>query len=346
MTTLRLWGWIACGWLLVALAWTPASTLVNVSEPEAIDFLRVLAYNILHFGTWALVTPLLFRMCHLWPLHGHRAFGNAVLLLLAGLLIIPAVTAVLPMLQAAANLIGSGSIVSAPDLAQLAQRVVITSLFAVPTFIAVIAIGQTLVWSRRAERHAQDAAGAELRALRAELNPHFLFNTLGSIAQLAHQSPAKAESVIASLADVLRTSLAETDHIQTLAEAVGEIEEHLSLYRMLHGDIRFERVIPDDLWRQAVPTRMLLPLVENAMTHGACNEDGVRWLRLEAARADAGKVTLELSNPTPPVAEPSRGLGSGIETARRLLAIHCGKAATLEHDRSGGVFRVSIGLPA
>ena len=343
---LQPWRWICAGWLLVALAWTPASTMVNVPAPTIADFLRALVFNVLHFSVWACATPALFRLCRYLPLQGRATAPNGGLLLLAGLLIIPAITLILPLSEAALVALSGDKTVAAVDPARMAQRVMITSLFAVPTYFAVIAIGQTLVWARRAQGHAQEAAGAKLRALRAELNPHFLFNTLGAIAQLAHRSPAKAETAIATLAEVLRSSLADTGSTQTIADAVGEIEEHLSLYCMLHGPIRFERRIDDDLWATQLPSRVLVPLVENAMTHGAFDKDGSRWLRLTAQRCGADRFIVELVNPVAASPMLSKGLGSGLEASRRLLAIHSGGQATLEHGRTGDSYFVRLALPA
>lgn len=331
--------------MLVAVAWTPASTLVNVAAPSAVEFFQALVFNVLHFSVWALTTPLLLKLCDRLPLHGRTILRNGGLLLIAGVVAIPAITLVLPLAEEGVAILQGGDGLVALDLAQIAQRVFVTSLFALPTYFAVIAIGQTLVWARRAEVHAREAAGAEIRALRAELNPHFLFNTLGAIAQLAHRAPAKAETAIETLAQVLRASLADTGRTQTIADAVGEIEEHLSLYSMLHGEIRFDRRIADDLWGYDLPSRVMLPLVENAMTHGALDSDGARWLRLVVDRSGLGQVTLELSNPAPATAAPSRGLGSGIEASRRLLAIHLGEQASLHHYRTENAYHVQLVLP-
>lgn len=343
---LQQWKWICAGWLLVALAWTPASTLVNDQAPSTADFSRGLLFNILHFSGWAAATPLLFQLCKQLPLQGRVTVRNGALLLLAGLIVIPVITLLLPLSEAVFAVVSGDVLAAAIDPSRLAQRVLITSLFAVPTYFAVIAIGQTLVWARRAQLHAQEAAGAELRALRAELNPHFLFNTLGAIAQLAHRSPDKAETAIASLADVLRTSLADVGSTQTIADAVGEVEEHLALYRVLHGPIRFERRIDDDLWATHLPSRVLVPLVENAMTHGAFDKDGSRWLRLTAQRCGTDRLVMELANPVAASPMPSKGLGSGLEASRRLLAIHSGGQGTLEHCRAGDTYLVRLALPA
>ena len=342
----RWWPWVLSGWLIVALAWTPASAMVNAPSLTAEALLFALAYNLVHFGAWAAVTPLLFRLCIRWPMTGGRAMRDALILLLAGAFIIPAITAVGSLIELIAQLLRGAvapTLVAAPG--RVASRILATSLFALPTYIAVLAIGQTLLWAKRAEAHAREAAGAEMRALRAELNPHFLFNTLGAIARLSHAAPDRAEAAIGTLARVLRASLSEGGPTQAIAEAIGEIEEHLALYRTLHGPIRFDRRVDDDLWTHPIPDRVLLPLVENAMTHGAMDKAGERWLALGVSRSGA-QIVITLTNPVPPAARPSTGLGSGLEATRRLLTIHYGANVTLAAQRSGDCFHVQLTLPA
>lgn len=339
------WRWIICGWLLVALAWTPASMLVNARHPGWTDFTSSLLANGLTFASWALATPIIFRLCARYPLGDHRSIAHSALLLALGVIIIPMVSGLFPFLQTGLPLLANGGPAAASfDPTRFAQRVLITSLFALPTYLAVVAIGQTLVWAARARRQATEAAGAELRALRAELNPHFLFNTLTGIGRLAHHDPDRANQAIQTLSEVLRASLSEQAAEQTLAEAIGEAEEHLVLHRLLHGEIEFERVVAGNLWQARIPARLLVPLIENAMTHGARDESGRRFLRLEA-RESEGQLEIVLTNPAPPEAHRSGGLGSGLESVRRLLAITGGDRARLNQRVEQGLFTIEIVLP-
>lgn len=330
----------------MAVAWTPASMLVNSGEPSWADFISSLIANSLNFASWALATPLIFRLCSKYPLGDRRTAKNSAILLALALPIVPLISGLFPVMQIGLSMLTSADLpASAAEPTRFAQRVLITSLFALPTYLAVIAIGQTLVWATRARLRATEAAGAELRALRAELNPHFLFNTLTGIGRLAHKNPERAEQAIGTLSDVLRTSLAEQAAEQTLAEAIGEAEEHLVLHRLLHGDIDFERIVAGDLWQAAIPARLLVPLIENAMTHGALDEQGRRYLRLEARRIDVRHLEISLKNPAPSPTYRSAGLGSGLESVRRLLAITLGDQAKLVERIDRGLFTVRITLP-
>lgn len=340
------WSWIAAGWLIVALAWTPASMLASFTQPSFAALFESGAYNLLNFACWALATPGLFRLCRVLPLGDGRNVRHAALLLIAGVVIVAGVTSIVPALQLLwAQLTGAALPARAYDPAAWAQRILVTSLFAVPTYIAVIAIGQTLVWAARARMREAEVAHAEMRALRAELNPHFLFNTLAGIGRLAHEAPDRAEHAVHRLADVLRNSLSDAGPRQTLAEAVGEVEEHLALYRVLHGDVRFEREVEEGLWQATLPARLLVPLVENSMTHGARDAAGVRWIKLRTVRASATAVQLTLSNPAPAPTTVSHGLSSGLASTQRLLAIHHGEAATMDYWRGDGIFTVRLTVP-
>ena len=186
-------------------------------------------------------------------------------------------------------------------------------------------------------------ARAELKALRAELNPHFLFNTLGAIAQLAHEAPDRAEAAIGRLADVLRAGLAERSDLRPLGEEIAAVEEHLALHRLVVGPAELRLDIDPALGRVEVPTHVLQPLAENATTHGGA---AARWLRLAAAPDGAERVRLVVENPRRPGAWTSKGLGSGLDNVRGRLAMLYGEAARLEVDESDpALFRVVLRLP-
>ncbi len=174
---------------------------------------------------------------------------------------------------------------------------------------------------RMADGALEQAERAELDLLRAQLDPHFLFNSLNNVAAEISVHPVVAESMVHELADYLRYSLEQRHAVVVpLASELDAVAAYLRIEQVRFGDRMEARVRADALARRClVPTFLLQPLVENAMKHG-----------LEADRCvvviEAGLVgkTLEItiSNPgrLPESLEVREGVG--LETLRRRLALH------------------------
>jgi LytS/YehU family sensor histidine kinase len=260
-----------------------------------------------------------------------------------GLLIVPALVAVVPLAELSIGL-ATGAFGGDAAIAKLPRRIAISALFSTPTYVAVIAVGQTLVWAERAGTNATLAASSELRAIRAELSPHFTMNALGAIAQLAYVSAQRAEAATHALADVLRVSLGEDDDAHTLADELGAVEAHLDLYRHLTGGVAFQRLVDDGAWGWRMPRHILVPLVENALTHGAADQDGTRHLTLRAA-SGADALAIAIENPVGNGPSPSSGLGLGLrQVADRLRLIYGGRA-TLTAAAADGMFQAMLSVP-
>jgi LytS/YehU family sensor histidine kinase len=140
----------------------------------------------------------------------------------------------------------------------------------------------------RAEQLRDLAATAQLAALRAQLNPHFLFNSLNSIAQLIHQDPDKAEACVERLAEILRYVLkrSEEDFVP-LADELGMTRSYLEIEQARFEDrLRVESDIAADTLGRLVPNLILPPLVENAVKHGLATKMGPGTVRIEARLAD------------------------------------------------------------
>lgn len=245
--------WLA--WSVIAVAWGPAAALVSSANPGGLDLAVATAWCLASFFPWALATPYIFRLCTWWPIGQKNDFVSILVLLGVGVVAVPILTVFVPILQLTLSLAFPTIVGEAQSLADIARRTVITSLFAVPTYVAVIAIGQTILWANRA-RDQQDAASrAHLRALRAELSPHFISNVLGSIARVAHISASRAEKALAALAAVLRSGLGQQGDMHTLADEIGAVDEHLALYCALFGSLRFDRRIAHETWTVMLPRR-------------------------------------------------------------------------------------------
>jgi len=202
------------------------------------------------------------------------------------------------------------------------------------------------------ERHAAilraAAQSAELRALRYQINPHFLFNTLNSLSALVMSARRDAaERMIGNLSAFFRMSLAGDP---TADIALSEEAFLQRLYLDIEG-VRFpDRLtvtfdIPDAVRDLPVPGMILQPLVENAVKHGAARSRDPVSIRI-AALAQGGCLHLSVENDGASAApDPAPGNGIGLQNVRDRLAARYGAEARLLTRRSGDTYRAEIMLP-
>jgi hypothetical protein len=167
---------------------------------------------------------------------------------------------------------------------------------------------------------------ARLRSLQANLNPHFLFNSLNVIRALVHVDPSRADQAVTSLASLLRANLRTTEvQLIPLGEEVEQIRALLRLARLRFGERLSTRVrIPNDLMGTPVPPMLLLNLVENAITHGIGNVTTGGIIALQAREEDA-YIHISIRNSGTLSADVVRGIGTR-DAHQRLELLYTGKA--------------------
>jgi hypothetical protein len=334
---------IAAGWAVVALAYAPAVWLVGAAQGQRASLPETLGAMVVFFLPWALSTPTLLRLSARLPLMPGRAVRSLPLLGLAGIIVIPTITAVGLGLEVVLGwALGS----RAPSsMAQLATGVAITSFFSVPVYCAVVGIGQTLVWVERTRHRERMLARARLETLRAQINPHFLFNALGAVAELAHRDATAAQNAIARLADVLRTTLANDAEEATLAEEVALTKDHIELHRLLlPAELDVRITTSEQAWMARVPALILQPLAENAFVHGLGRMAESGWLTI-TANVEDGRLVIEIANAVADGNLSSRGLGSGLAGVRERLTAWNDGSGTMTVDRRPDRFTVRIDMP-
>lgn len=205
--------------------------------------------------------------------------------------------------------------------------------------------------SQRAERRALEAVAlareAELASLRAQLAPHFLFNSLNSIASLTGSDPEAARDMCGSLAHFFRQSLAlgAKERI-TLAEELSLVETYLAVERARFGKrLRVRVRVDDDLLNSVVPPLILQPLVENAIHHGIAHRLEGGTIEISAASSVEGRIHLEIENPCDPDRPSTRGQGVGLRNVRARLKTAFGREASLRTREEDDTFRVEMLLP-
>ncbi|MFI5372493.1 MAG: sensor histidine kinase [Candidatus Eisenbacteria bacterium] len=224
----------------------------------------------------------------------------------------------------------------------------------VPLYVLSLALHYLLLTfevARAAERRAFEsqvtAREAELRALRAQLNPHFLFNSLNSINALVGSQPEAARRMCENLGDFMRKTLAlGAREAVTLDDELALVDRYLDIERVRFGErCKVTRDIASDTRACRVPPLLLQPLVENAIKHGVAArvEGGTVHL---AARRTGGTLHLVVENDVDEDIATRPGEGVGLENVRRRLRALAGRDARLETERRDGLFRVTLALPA
>ena len=196
----------------------------------------------------------------------------------------------------------------------------------------------------------QQVAEAELRALRAQINPHFLFNSLNTIADLIVRDPPRAEAMTLRLASVFRHVLAHASRsMTTIREEVEFLRTYLYIEEARFGDrLRVTIEVAAEAGGQAIPSLILQPLVENAMKHGLGPKPGPGNIWISAhAGVDRVCVTIEDDGVGPPsIAIPAENESHGLaNVAGRLRTLYGDRASLTLDARPGGGARVTMSLP-
>ncbi|HYG59509.1 MAG TPA: histidine kinase, partial [Symbiobacteriaceae bacterium] len=206
------------------------------------------------------------------------------------------------------------------------------------------------------ERQAQMATRAELKALRAQINPHFLFNALNTISSFVRTDPDGARNLLAHLSDFFRRTLRSSEELVTVAEELELVESYLTIELARFGPrLRVETNVAPALLRCPIPPFTLQPLVENAVKHGLLPRSTGGTIRL-TGRMDGGAAVLTVADDgdgmDPGVAAGalvgrSSGRGIGLINVNERLKGHFGPDAGLSiHTARGAGTTITLRLPA
>lgn len=189
---------------------------------------------------------------------------------------------------------------------------------------------------------------AELRALKAQINPHFLFNCLNSVRALIDEDPARAREAITQLAQLLRTSLQSgARETATLASEIQAVQSYLALEKLRHEDrLRFSMDVTQEASAAQVPTMLLQNLVENAVKYGVGVEPTGSDIHLHAS-ADPDGVVIRVTNTGRILSGASVGsTGIGLRNSEERLRLLFGRSATLRlHESTPGLVTAEVRIP-
>jgi two-component system sensor histidine kinase AlgZ len=241
----------------------------------------------------------------------------------------------------------------APAVDRYAQQQPFIFAIGVLLFLLALAFHYVLIafeTAREAERRQLEleilTREAELRALRAQIDPHFLYNSLNSISALTGSDAPGARRMCLLLGEFLRNTLdVSTRQRISLADELALADRYLSIEQVRFGSrLRVERRIEDGAAACLVPPLLLQPLVENAITHGIAKllEGGL--IRVDASQQD-GRLAITIENPCDPDAAAARPGGMGLDNVRNRLRAMFGRDARIDAHAEAGSFRVELELP-
>ncbi len=347
------WGLIALGWTLFGLFFASEVIIIRAYEGRPMKLGETLAAWMICACVWLSLTPLLLYLARRFPLERRRWLKSTLVHLAASV--------AFSLLQLGAYvlvalLVGlySGQ---QPFFASFRNLFIASFHFDLLTYWAIIGLSQALDYYRKyRERELRAAqlettlAQAQLDALRMQLHPHFLFNTLNSISVLMAEDTKAARRMLTRLSDLLRASLENKGtHEVTLKEELEFLESYLEIEQTRFQDrltVRLE-VEPKAL-DACVPNLILQPLVENAIRHGIAPRAAPGLIEIRARREN-GMVQLE-------VCDNGAGLGTsspeslmkgiGLSNTRARLEQLYGASHRFElHNREGGGLTVTIAIP-
>jgi two-component system, LytTR family, sensor kinase len=187
----------------------------------------------------------------------------------------------------------------------------------------------------------------ELKMLRSQINPHFLFNSLNSISSLTITDPEKARDMVVKLSEFMRYALSRKDEQPvTLQNELENLRLYLDIEKVRFGDkLTTEENIENECLDFKIPVMLLQPLYENAVKHGVYEStESVRIFT--NARMIDGYIEIIISNNYDSAPSLKRGTGTGLVNVSRRLELFYGKRASINTTRENGVYTVTIFIPA
>lgn len=345
--------------LVVLGLWTFYGTLMSVQ----VHYKYALANYHMSWGSvfkaempfahlWALATPFVLMIGRRFPITSHRWLRNGALHLLAAICVASVIKTTWDF--TALHFVMPEKVPA--SLEQLGKSVVSTLDYGILNYSLVLLCQTAIDYYRQYEAGRRKTSELEaqlsqarLQALRMQLHPHFLFNSLHAISELVHQDPATAERMIARLSEFLRLTIEHDGAAEvTLRQELDFLERYLEIEK-----IRFEERLQIDFQIDPgalgarVPHLILQPLVENALRHGLARRVDGGLLRV-ACEKENGDLWMRVFDNGPGADADDAGLeeGVGLSNTRRRLEQLYGAEQKLElANLEKGGFEVAIRIP-
>jgi len=354
-------------WLLIVGAWSTVAFLTAVNRvlaprgggpAEWTQLPAAFGREMFEYGFFIVLTPIVFWLARRFPLERPGILRNGALHL------VTAVTAAVTV-DATDMVVRRLLVEPSAHLAGASVLRVITRLWFINelvVYFVILAGGFARDYylqkkqrqeeaerlQERASALEQQLAEARLEALRMQLNPHFLFNTLHAVSTLVGKDPDGVRRMIARLSDLLRRVLDESAPQEiALSEELDMIEDYFEIQKIrFQGGLEVHIDVPESLRRAQVPHLILQPLAENAVKHGASQVRGTGRIEIRARRRGDGLALAVLDN-GPGLPDDHRDTdGVGLQNVAARLRELYGQEASLDAatNAKGGVV-TTIRLP-
>jgi len=347
------WKWIATLWLAAALFEASRSIFVLHAEGKSGGELVLFVTQSVNLLPWMLATPLVIRLAHRYPILPRPTAQSAMVHLLTLAAISLVAEAWSAVLQVTFN---PWAIPTPPTFwATFSATLVFQALTCLFIYVLIVT-GTYLVESRddaarqmtEAARLNEELSKVQLAALRRQMEPHFMFNTLNSIAGLVrdHRNDA-AVNMIVGLSEFLRRATEDSHRaLVTLEEEVEYLQRYIDIQKLRFGErLRFGAHIAPDLNEVEVPSLLLQPLVENAIKHGLSERVAGGEVRVTGEKI-GGTLRLAVYNDGPPFPPDWQESGVGLANLRTRLQILYGDAAELKvNEVANEGVEVAVTLP-
>ena len=316
-------------WTLMGILHAGQLYLGEGHEENTFGWWRLVVWHLSTGYVWVVMTPLILWLGNRFPIERSSWIKGLLVHLPASAIASAVYIAAYTTITRLADLYPNWKIIGFTN--QYIHFVGMYFNLNVFTYFAILGAGLAFDYYhkyRERERQAAELrtqlAHAQLQVLRAQLHPHFLFNTLNTIAGLVRNNENKAAvSMLAGLSDLLRHALETSGHQEVaLRDELEFIERYLAIQQMRFSDRLsvMTEVAPDTL-EAGVPNLILQPLVENAIRHGIAERASPGLLRLTTARNN-GTLQIRIYNDGPPLAEGwdiEAGAGIGLQNTRARL---------------------------
>lgn len=220
------------------------------------------------------------------------------------------------------------------------RSLLITAVIGVPAL-------RYLALSYRVDADAQAQQEAKMQALQSRIRPHFLFNSLNSVASLTRSDPERAEAVLHDIADLFRVLLADARKLVPISAEREISRQYLEVEKIRLGDRLKVKWNVDNIPRNAlIPALIMQPLLENSIYHGIEPRFAGGTVRIDLW-TEGESLSIMISNPLPEVAQKSQSKGNQIaqDNIRQRLKTQFGNAASMHSFEEGGQYHVKIKIP-
>lgn len=349
-------------WTFMALL-TAANTLLRepVSPPLEPNPTGSIAWPFIEAFIWAVVTPLVFSLASHYPLERGHLLPRICLFFVVGMGIALSADVLKGYLFAdVLHLKAKGS----PDTGPLWRLQHLWFMNEFLYYIAILAGGiardyflryhtrreQTILLQAQAAQLQAQLADARLAALRTQLNPHFLFNTLHAVSALVERDPRGVRRMIARLSELLRTTLDGADEQEVpLGQELTFTHRYLEIMQIrFQGRLAIQSRVDPGVLDALVPNLILQPLVENAIKHGVSKIDEEGRIEIDGRR-EGDRLVLSVRDNGPHVGESGLRAGEGVglrNTRQRLAELYgADQSLTLRGADDGGGVVAEVVIP-